>query len=80
MTALTRRDYDRLNADEWKGKRVRSRRPLVNGWAEMPAGTIFTVEGKFKGFSLRSDPCSHCGIRMRVDRVDFAALEMAPAA
>lgn len=77
MTNLTRRDYDRWTEDQWKGKKVRSLRKVANGWAEMPAGTVFTVDGKFKGLSLASEPCSCCGIRMRVNRVDVHSLELA---
>jgi hypothetical protein len=79
MAAITASQYSRRAVPEWRGVKVRSLRALRNGWAEMPAGTIFTITRKFSGFDLESDPCEHCGIKMRISRVQPQDLELVDA-
>lgn len=58
---------------EYIGRRVLARRKLTNGFGGMPAGTIYTVTGTWRsGFSLRSDPCAHCGHFFGISRVPRA--------
>ncbi len=62
--------------DWWKGKKVKSLVELKNSWASLPAGTIFTVERKWAGLQLRSDPCEHCGMRLYITKVPYESLEI----
>jgi hypothetical protein len=57
------------------GIRVRSTRTLKNGSYELPAGSIFTVEGWYRGASLWTEPCPHCGVRVYITKVPESALE-----
>ena len=68
-------EYNRVTAAEWMGVKVRSLRPITTGMMTIPAGTIFSVEGKFSGFDVKADPCSHCGVQARVSRVSCTAFE-----
>jgi len=59
------------------GDVVRSRREMRNGYAVLPAGTLFTVRRRFSGYDLDSHPCDRCGVQIRISRVGDAALEAA---
>ena len=73
---ITEAHYRRFTEEQWKGRKVRSLRDMRNGYAELPAGTIFTITGKYKGFSLVSDPCATCGVKIHIGRVSGASLEL----
>lgn len=60
----------------WRGRRVIAEREIVNGYMTLPAGTVFTVRAKFKGFEMYSEPCGCCGGRMNVTRVDRSAVSL----
>ncbi|MBA7658439.1 hypothetical protein ES703_66390 [subsurface metagenome] len=66
---MDRKTYERTTERLFKGRRVMSLRRLTNGWCSMPMFTIYTIEGKQGGFTLISDECPTCGIRMSVSRV-----------
>ena len=59
------------------GDVIRSRREMRNGYAVLPAGTLFTVRRRFSGYDLDSHPCDKCGVQIRISRVDDDALEAA---
>ncbi len=61
---------------DWEGLKVRSLAPLINGWAEMPAGNIFTVMRNYGGLHLRSEPCSCCGAKFFITKVPENAVEI----
>jgi len=61
--------YRKLTERELKGKRVRLLEATYTGAMIIPKGAICTVTGKFKGISLNSEPCPHCGVVIRVMRV-----------
>lgn len=73
---ITTSQYNRRSVAEWKGLKVRSLHPLRTSMAEMPAGTIYTITGKFSGFDLTAEPCAHCGVAMKVSRVAPEKLEI----
>lgn len=75
MSAITNSEYNRISQKDWQGVRVRSLRPIATRYAEVPAGTLFTIEQKFGGFALKSDACPHCGIQFNVVKVAPSALE-----
>ncbi len=52
------------------GDVVSSRREMRNGYAILPAGTLFTVRRRFGGYDLDSHPCDRCGVQLRMTRVD----------
>lgn len=59
-------DWPRKVSD-WEGARCRSKQPLENGLATIPAGTDLTVSGVSGGrLSLSGDPCPCCGVSVRV--------------
>lgn len=66
---MTYTEYDRWTEAQLKGRKVVSGMELKNGSASLPAGTVYTIEKKFKGFSLVSDPCPCCGVRHYITRV-----------
>lgn len=60
------------NTPSWKleGKKVDSIREIGNRLGTLPVGTTFTILRKYAGFELESDPCSVCGVQLRVTKVD----------
>ncbi len=54
---------------DWVGATVETPKPIRNGMGSMPAGTHCVVKENYKGLSLESDPCPHCGIQFYVTRV-----------
>lgn len=60
----------------FRGRQVRSLCPLRNGLGEQPAGTVYTIERKWKGFSLISEPCGHCGLRLSMTEVPYEDVEL----
>lgn len=71
------RDYKRLTERELLGRKVRALQEIRNGWGSMPAGTVFIIERKFKGFALRAEPCTCCGFRFSVNKVSPGKVEWA---
>ena len=71
MKPITERTYRSRTDAQWRGARVKSIRPISTHSAKMPAGTVFTVRRKFKGFELVSDPCPHCGVKFRVQQTPY---------
>ena len=54
---------------DWEGLRVVSLKKLRNSLAQIPDGTMFTVERNYAGLHLISDPCPHCGVRFFINKV-----------
>lgn len=71
-----RRWYNRTKSLDMKGVRVRSLVPMSTSLGSMPAGTIFTVEGKRGGLFLKSDPCPSCGISFSIHGVSEEIVEL----
>jgi hypothetical protein len=66
---ITEQLYKKHNEKWWMQQKVKSIKRLQNGRFDIPKGTIFSIERKFNGFSLISEPCPHCGISVRITRV-----------
>lgn len=75
---MNRREYDRLTGEQLRGRKVRTLCPMSNGFVEIPAGTILTIGRKFSGFTMRSEPCSLCGVRVLISRVEPQSVELLP--
>ncbi len=73
---MDQKTYDRTTEREFRGRRVRSLVELKNGWGSLPAGKILTIEKKFNGFNLISDPCPTCGFRLSISRVKPRQIEL----
>lgn len=68
--------YRKMTEAQLKGRRVVATRDLQTGQIRVPAGTVLTVQRKFGGLDLISDPCPHCGIRPFLRRVPPQALNL----
>lgn len=66
--------YKRTPTWKLEGKKVKSTREIANGLGALPAGTTFTILRKYAGLELESDPCAHCGVQLRITRVDIGAV------
>lgn len=67
----------RKNTEKYfMGKKVRTLREMKNGLMIIPAGIICEITRKFKGFKLTSEPCKHCGVRVRISEVPFCDVEL----
>ena len=75
---MDRREYERMTETQLKGRRVRSLVPMKNRIESLPAGTLFTITGKFGGLALRSDPCSTCKVQMWITKVPPGQVELLP--
>lgn len=71
-------DYKRMTERQLMGRRVRVLRPLTNAWGTIPVGAECRITRKFQGFSLTSDPCSHCGVRVSMSRVNPYNVDLLP--
>ena len=60
---------------DWRGKWVRTRRRLTNGFMEIPQGTYCRVKNSHRLAELVSDPCECCGISICVSKVNWEDLE-----
>lgn len=72
---MNRKDYERWNEIEWKRHNVRTLGELRNGKTVIPKGTVCRITAKFGGFTLQTDPCSHCGISVLISRVPCGDVE-----
>lgn len=70
--------YKRKTADELKGLKVRTTRPLRTGSITVPVGATCEIEGKWAGLELRAAPCLHCGVSIHLTRVPPPAVELVP--
>ena len=66
---MDRKTYRRIRERDLAGRRVCLVVPLSTGLASWPAGTLAEIERKYAGFTLRSEPCRCCGVRLRATRV-----------
>lgn len=67
----------RKHSEEWfKGKKVRTRTEIETISQKIPAGSVLTIVEKFKGFTLKSEPCACCGVSVHVRKVDGMALDL----
>lgn len=69
LTPVMNRLYQSKPERWWLNMTVESVRPIHTGAYEIPAGTKFKVRKKRAGFGLLSEPCPHCGIKVRVYKV-----------
>lgn len=69
----------RLSDIRRAGLRCRTLRPLSNGHGSIPAGTLGTVDTHGNSWAMlefKSDPCGHCGVALRVTRLQRFHLEL----
>lgn len=75
---MNRYDYRHTLERELKGRQVRTLQGLRNAWGIIPAGTIATITRKYRGFGLRTEPCTHCGLEAYISRVPCGVIELLP--
>ena len=51
---------------DWRGKLVRFKREMRNGYIIIPAGTMATIESPGIVTHFECEPCKCCGIRARI--------------
>lgn len=73
---VTQREYERKTEKEWKKVKVITKVKMQNGFMEIPAGTVCRIVQKYGGFSLKSEPCGKCGIRVFISRVQPENVEV----
>ncbi len=61
---------------DWIGLKVRALVELKNSWCIIPKGTLLTVSRSWGGLHLVSDPCPHCGVRIRISKVKESHVEI----
>lgn len=59
-----------------EGARVRTTRALSNHHFEIPQGTVMVVTYKRSGLHLSTEPCDHCGVRLRITGVQRQDVEL----
>ena len=75
---MTWGQYRRTTLNQLKGRKVRVNRELRNGMMVIPEGAIATIDDKHGGFSLTSDPCPHCGVRISISKVPPQDIDLLP--
>lgn len=73
---MTREEYGKTPARKLIGRKVRTKVPLSNQLATIPAGTLWTIWAKHAGFSLRSDACDSCGVSVSITKVQPQQVEL----
>ncbi len=73
---MDRKTYKRTTENEFIGRKVKNLTTLTSQLGKFPAGMIWTIERKSRGFELISDPCPHCGIRACITKVPPRAVEL----
>lgn len=68
-------DWPKLKRD-YKGLTVRTVTEIRNGAMIIPAGTVCEVDEWFRGLTLITSRCPHCGVRMFVTRVSQSRVEL----
>ena len=72
---VKREDRPLKRKNDWVGAVVRSKRPVSNAIATLPAGTMFFVESTYQGLKMRSAKCARCGISIYITKVPEAHVE-----
>lgn len=73
---VSQNDYEKKTTNYWKTVTVRTKRVLRNGCLEIPTGTICKITNKQGGFTLQTDPCKYCGVRVYITKVPPEAVEI----
>jgi len=68
---ITRIDYNSIPERVWLGKRIKTLREIQNGAMIIPEGTMCEINRKYKGFSLITEPCKCCGVKIFITRVPY---------
>jgi hypothetical protein len=68
-TVMDAKTYKKTIEKVFMGKKVRTLIKMQNGFMVIPEGSICTITRKYQGFNLTSEPCEHCGVRIRISRV-----------
>ena len=71
---ISDKQYKQKTDQQWTGTTVKSYYEMSNGWCKIPAGTELKITRKYKGFSLISEPCSCCGVQVKISRVSPGSL------
>ena len=66
---MTISEYLRMTERELRGRKVRTRIEMSNGYVTIPEGTILTITRKMRGLDLIGPTCSHCGVKVRISKV-----------
>ena len=75
MSMRTLRGWYRRPERWWRDQRVVTCVALsTRGGVTAPVGTRARVTQKFKGLTLQTDPCPHCGVTFRISRVPVTDL------
>ncbi len=69
------REYRRLTDAQVRGRLVRTLVALETPSMRVPAGTVLTVRGKWKGYALEATTCPACGVTMQMRKVPPADLD-----
>ena len=69
-------EYRRMTEKQLMGRKVRLNRLVSTRFLDIPAGTVLTIEGKYNGLEVVTDPCSCCGVAARVIKLDPTALDL----
>lgn len=68
-------EWPKLKRD-YKGLLVRTKATIENGRMEIPEGTVCEVRDWYQGLTLKSEPCSKCGVRVSISRVPLSDVEL----
>ncbi len=75
---ITEANYKRYKREFWVGRKVINQQELSNYFLRVKPGTILTIVGKRRGFSLETEPCPKCGVTIRIAKVQQQDLILLP--
>lgn len=66
-----------VRSADLKGKQLRTTKDILNGAGiVIPKGTIVTVSKVSRGFTIKTEPCEHCGLYAIVRGVTRSEVEL----
>lgn len=66
---MDKKTYDQIRDREFRGRKVKTLVELSNGWCRIAPGTVATIQKKYNGLDLMTDPCQTCGVKVVISHV-----------
>ena len=66
---MDKKTYRKMLNKQFIGLKVRTLKELRNGLCTIAAGTVCTITQKRGGFSLETERCPCCGVKVDISRV-----------
>ena len=66
---MTWAEYRRKTEQQLRDRRIVLLEPIQSRYIKLPAGTIGTIQRKWKGLEITFDPCPCCGAQAVISQI-----------